>query len=566
MQRALALLPILVLLTSTLVPRVQAGALVLADGNIYTASASQPHAAAVVAVDGIITFVGDTAEARRRAPAGAEVIALAGRTVLPGLTDAHAHLEGIGQRELAFNLEGTSSVADLQARVKQRAAAGKPGEWITGRGWIESRWAPAVFPTRADLDAVVADRPVWLRRADGHAGLANSFALRLAAIDRNTAAPAGGEILKDPATGEPTGLLVDNAKALIDRLVPEPSVEERLRALEVGAERSVRVGWTQVHIPGNSWAEVERLCQLYRAGKIKLRIHDAVSGPGADAERLLNEGSASLACSDRLAVRAIKLYIDGALGSRGAALLAPYSDAPESSGLLVNREEQLFPLLTSALRKGIQIETHAIGDRGNRIMLDLYEKAFVAVPVAQRAVAAPRWRIEHAQILDPADIPRFAKLGVIASMQPSHAISDLYFAPSRIGPERLRGAYAWRSLLDSGATIAAGSDAPVERGEPMIEFYAAVARRSLDGFADDNWHREQRVSREEALRMLTIAPAFAAFQEKERGTIEPGKQADFTVLSADIMRISEAEILKTRVVMTIIGGEVVFAPLQAQDE
>lgn len=535
-----------------------AGSLLLINGNIYTVDETQPRAEAVVAIDGRISFVGRSADARRIAPADATLIDLHGRTAVPGLTDAHAHLEDIGLRELAFDLEDTSGVADLKSRLQQRVADTKPGEWITGRGWIESRWTPPVFPTRADLDAVAADRPVVLERADGHAVIANSLALKLAGIDRNTANPPGGEILKDAKTGEPTGMLIDNAMTLVEKLVPPLTDAERTRALEVGAERSIRLGWTQLQIAGNSLAEVERLCRLFAQRKIRLRIYDAIDGPGADAEQLIATGARLKPCGDRLTVRAIKLYIDGALGSRGAALLEPYADSPSSSGLLVNREDELLALLTGALRRGIQIETHAIGDRGNRIMLDLYEKALATVPVSERAVAEPRWRIEHAQVLHPADIPRFAKLGVIASMQPSHAISDLFFAPSRLGPERIGGAYAWRSLLDAGAMIAGGSDAPVERGEPMIEFYAAVARRPLEGFADANWHLDQRVSRAEALKMFTMAPAYAAFEEKERGSIKAGKRADFTVLSADIMQIPEAEILKTRAVMTIISGEVVY--------
>jgi predicted amidohydrolase YtcJ len=536
----------------------QAGSLVLINGNFHTADDRQPRAEAVIATDGRLAFVGSTVEARQRAPRDAQQVDLGGATVVPGFTDSHAHLAGIGQRELAFDLEGTTSVADLQARLKQRAASTKAGEWIFGRGWIESRWTPAVFPSRADLDAVIADRPVALERADGHAVVANSLALKLAGIDRATANPSGGEILKD-RQGEPTGMLIDKATDLVTRLIPPLSEAEQLRQLEVGAERSVRVGWTQLQIAGNTLAEVGQLCALYAQARIKLRIYDAVGGPGADADQLIEKGSSGFQCSDRLVVRSIKLYIDGALGSRGAALLAPYSDSPASSGLLVNSEEELYRLLVGALRKGIQIETHAIGDRGNRIMLDLYERAFAAVPVRHRAVAEPRWRIEHAQVLHPDDIPRFAKLGVIASMQPSHAISDLYFAPSRLGPERIAGAYAWRSVLDAGAIIAGGSDAPVERGEPMIEFYAAVERRSLDGFADTNWHREQRVTRAEALKMLTLWSAYAAFQEKERGSIEVGKLADLTVLSADIMQIPAPEILKTSVVMTIIGGEVAYS-------
>ena len=547
----------LLVLQVSAVTSAHAASLALVNGNVHTGSERQPHAEAILATDGRIVFIGNTAEARQRAPRDVQLIDLHGATVLPGLTDAHAHLSGIGLRELEFDLEGTTSLVDLQARLRQRAATAKPGEWIFGRGWIESRWSPPAFPSRADLDAVVADRPVVLERADGHAVIANSRALRLAGIDAKTADPAGGQILKD-TRGEPTGMLIDRAADLVTSLIPPRSEAEQLRALEVGADRSVRVGWTQLQIAGNSLAEVEQLCDLYAGGRLKLRIYDAVGGPGTDAEQLIMRGPSGIQCSERLVVRSIKLYIDGALGSRGAALLAPYSDAPASSGLLVNREEELYPLLTSALRKGIQIETHAIGDRGNRLMLDLYERAFAAVPVRHRAVADPRWRIEHAQVLHAEDVPRFGKLGVIASMQPSHAISDLYFAPSRLGPGRVAGAYAWRSVLDAGAIIAGGSDAPVERGEPMIEFYAAIERRSLDGFASDDWHREQRVSRAEALKMFTIWPAHAAFQEKDRGSIEVGKLADFTVLSADVMQIPAAEILETRVLMTIIGGEVAY--------
>jgi predicted amidohydrolase YtcJ len=408
-----------------------------------------------------------------------------------------------------------------------------------------------------------------LRRADGHALIANSVALKRASITRDTPNPAGGEIAKD-AKGEPTGMLIDNAMELVEKLVPPPTDAERLKALEIGAAREVALGWTQVQNAGTPYSEVDLMCRLYKEGRIKLRIYNAIGGAGvdpdsgagssqnADAARLLREGPQLSKCGDRFTLRGIKLYIDGALGSRGAALLEPYSDSPKSTGLFINEPRTLKPVLIEALKRGIQIETHAIGDRGNRVTLDLYEQAFAAVPVKERAVAEPRWRIEHAQVISPEDLPRFAKLGVIASMQPSHAIGDLYFAPARLGPDRLRGAYAWKSLLDSGAVVVAGTDAPVEIGDPRIEFYAAVARRSLDGHADENWHLEQRVSRQQALKMLTLWPAFAAFQENERGSIEVGKAADFSVFSADIMTIPEARILKVQPTLTIIGGEQVF--------
>lgn len=532
-------------------------AAVFFNANLHTGADQPKGADAIVVEDGRIRFVGPTARALRRAPQGARRVDLAGATVVPGFTDAHAHLSGIGFRELEFDLEGTASLAELQRRLASRAAS-TATPWITGRGWIESRWQPAQFPTRAALDAVVKDRPVLLMRADGHAAVANSRALALAGIDAQTADPPGGQILRD-ASGAPTGMLIDGAVSLVGKLVPGPTEAEELRALEIGAARSVRLGWTQLQIAGNTRAEVARLCKLYGEGRIQLRLYDAIGGPGDDAQQLLAGRIARQPCGDRYTVRGIKLYMDGALGSRGAALLAPYSDAPPGKGLLLNTEAELYPLLTEALRRGAQVETHAIGDRANRLVLDLYERAFAAVPPAARAVAEPRWRIEHAQLLDPADLPRFAALGVIASMQPSHAISDLYFAPARLGRERLAGAYAWQSLLKSGAVVAAGTDAPVERGDPIQEFYAASVRRSIDGYADDNWHREERVSRAAALRMLTWAPAYAAFQEQDRGTLEVGKLADFTVLSQDLMTVPDEKILDTRIVMTVIDGEIAFS-------
>ena len=535
---------------------VSAASVLLTNGRIYTGDDTRPRVDAVLAIDGRIAFVGARGEARRQAPADTRIIDLGGRVAFPGFVDAHAHLAGIGLRELSFNLEGTKSLAELQQKLKQRAADDPgAGRWIVGRGWIESQWSPAKFPTRADLDAVVSDRPVYLTRADGHAAVVNTRALQLARIDRSTPNPSGGEILRD-AGGDATGMLIDRAKDLVQRLVPATTAAETARALEVGAEREVRLGWTQVHVAGASTAEVEMMRRL----QSKLRLYVAVSGPGGAAEKLLNDGATGGENDGRVTVRGIKCYIDGALGSRGAALLEPYSDSPESRGLLMNTEEKLLPLFTAALRHGIQIQTHAIGDRGNRLVLDLYAKAFAAVPAAERKVAEPRWRIEHAQVVSAADIPRFKQLGVIASMQPSHAIGDLFFAPARLGSgsERLRGAYAWRSLIDAGALIAGGSDAPVERGEPMIEFYAAVARRAPDGFANRDWHREQRATREEALKMFTLWPAFASFEENERGSIAVGKVADFTVLSADIMEISDAQILTTKCVMTVIGGEIAW--------
>lgn len=532
--------------------------LMLYHGNIYTGDASHPRAEAVLVSAGRITWVGTDAEAERL-PAGPQrAIDLKGATVVPGLNDAHLHLAGIGFRELSFDLEGTTGVAELKEKLRARIAREGGKKWIVGRGWIETHWSPAEFPTARELDEVSPDNPVALTRADGHALVANSRALQLARIDRSTPDPAGGKILRYPDSGEATGMLIDEAQSLVERLLPQSTAAETEHALIVGAQRELSLGWTAVQIAGHSYEEAELVRRLVQEGKIKLRIYDAVSAPGADAEQLIAHGPVLGESDGRYTRRGVKLYIDGALGSRGAALLAPYADSPGNTGLLMKRGDELRPFLEEALRRGLQVQTHAIGDCGNRMMLDLYEKAFAAVPAKERKVADPRWRIEHAQIIDPADIPRFGRLGVAASMQPSHAIGDLFFAPKRLGPARLAGAYAWQSLLQSGAVLATGSDAPVERGEPMIEFYAAVARRSPDGFANEDWHPEQRLTRAQALHAMTAGAAYAAFEEKERGTIAAGRRADFTVLSADIMTIPEPEILKTRCLLTIVGGEVVY--------
>ncbi len=527
------------------------------NGNVYTVSDRQPRAQAIAVKGGRIIFVGSNADAKAYQGKDTKVIDLGGKTVVPGLTDAHYHLSGVGEREMTLNLEGTASLEEFLAKVKERVDRAKAGEWVTGRGWIETFWKPPVFPTRADLDRIAPNNPVFLTRADGHGAVANSAAIRIAKVDRNTPSPFGGEIMKDKATGEPSGMFLDRAQGLVSSHIPRETRADQEQAIYLGAKRSVELGWCQIQNAGSSYNEIELMKKLYGEGRIKLRIYNAVRGPGSDTARLLREGPIMGEFDNRFTVRTIKVSIDGALGSKGAALLENYNDH-DTNGFLTFKEEQVFPMLVEALKKGIQVETHAIGDRANRTILDWYEKAFAAVPIGQRKIGEPRWRVEHAQIVNPADLPRFFKLGVIPSMQPSHAIGDLHFAPSRIGIRRLAGAYAWQTLIQSGCMIAGGSDAPVERGEPMIEFYAAVARKDARGFSGEGWHPEEKATREQALRMFTLWAAYAAFEEKLKGSIEAGKLADLTVLSADIMQIPESEILKTRCVMTVIGGEVVF--------
>ncbi len=530
--------------------------LVFVNGNIYTANDKQPHAEAIAVNKDRVVLVGSNSDARKLATGKTRVIDLAGKTVVPGLTDSHCHIFGIGEREMTLSLEGTNTREDFLARVKKRVAQTEPGKWITGRGWIETFWEPPQFPTREDLDAVAPKNPVFLTRADGHAAAVNSAALKAAGIDENTADPFGGRILK--TNGEPNGMLLDNAMEFVSKNIPKPTAAEREQALVVGIGREVKLGWCEIQNAGSHKEDIDIIKKTYHLGRAAIRFVNCVYGPGPDARSFLKEGPTINSENHHFTQRTIKVVFDGALGSRGAALLKPYRDRPDTSGYFREKPEDLEPMFQEALRRGIQVETHAIGDRANRTILDLYEAAFNAVPPEQRKVKEPRWRVEHAQILDPADLPRFARLGVIPSMQPSHAISDLFFAPARLGMDRLAGAYAWQSLLKSGAIIPGGSDAPVERGEPMIEFYAAVARKSTKGESGEGWHPEQAVSREDALKMFTLWPAYAAFEENDKGKIDTGMLADFTVLSNDIMKIPEPEILKTRCLMTVIGGEIVY--------
>ena len=529
--------------------------MVLFGGPIYTANDAMPTAEAVAVKDGRIIYVGGADGLDAFKGKGTDVIDLEGAAMYPGFTDAHGHLLGIGEREMTLNLEGTPSLAALVAQVAERVKTAKPGEVVTGRGWIETHWPEGRFPNRHDLDAIAPDNPVILQRADGHARVINSAALSAAGITAATKAPYGGDILKDDK-GEPTGMLIDAAMALIAGLITDPSDEDRAEAFAKGGDVYAAYGWTGVHSMSVDPRNVAIMERLSDEGALSIRVYNSLDGNNPAAMEMLRQGPRS-STNDRVITRAIKLYMDGALGSRGAALLQPYSDA-ETQGLLLSKKEQVMPMLIEALERGIQMNTHAIGDRGNRLLLDWYEEALNAVPADQRAIKEPRWRDEHTQIVDPDDIPRFKAMGIIPSMQPSHAIGDLHFAPARLGDERLHGAYAWQSFIKSGVIVAGGSDAPVERGDPRIEFYGAVARKDVKGYSAPNWHDEEAVTRDEALKMFTLWPAIASFQEKDLGSIEVGKKADFTVFSKDIMTIEEATILNVDTKLTIVDGKIVY--------
>ena len=530
----------------------QAQDLLIRGGTIYTGVESAPTAEVVVVRAGRIVYVGDAPDADH-AP-DLEIIDLEGATLFPGFTDGHAHLDGIGWRELTLNLEGSASIAEAMARLTAWADSHPDGP-ILGRGWIETHWPEARFLTAADLDAAAPGRVVLLSRADGHAVVASSAALAAAGVTADTAAPSGGEILKDE-TGRPTGLLVDAAEQLVAALAPQADPTALREAYRAGFRVEAEYGWTGLHFMSAPWRDVPLMEDMAEAGEAPIRVYNSVTPDGAAA--LIAGGPRSVA-DGRVITRAIKYYADGALGSRGAALFEPYADRPDTTGLMQISEQEIVPLYQAALRGGIQVATHAIGDRGNASVAEWYQQALAGVAPSDRPNGADvRWRIEHAQILRPSDYHWFVDLPIIASMQPSHAIGDLHFAPARLGDSRLDGAYAWHSLVDLGVVVVGGSDAPVERGAPLIEFYAAVARRDLQGFQGPDWRPDEAVDRLTALKMFTLWPAYASFREDELGTIEVGKRADFTAFSVDLMTAPVEDIPRGEATLTIVDGVVVY--------
>jgi len=532
--------------------------LVLVNGKIYTVDNARPIASALAVRGGRVLFVGSDAEARVLANASTRVIDLNGKTVIPGIVDAHAHLLGLGNTLARVNLAGSTSYDEVIDRVKGFSKDVKPGEWILGRGWDQNRWTSKEFPTHDALSRAFPNNPVVLTRIDGHALLANAKAMELARVSAATTDPEGGRIMR-LASGAPSGVFVDKAQSLIGRAVPQPTRADTRKAILAAITESNRWGLTGVHDAGESAETIGIFEELAKAGSYNLRNYVMLSDPGepgspaAVRNPYLRRGPQSALYDGHLWVRAIKLYADGALGSRGAALLAPYADEPTNSGLLVSRPEHLRAWAETALRSGFQVNVHAIGDRGNRVVLDAFESALRTVPTADH-----RFRIEHAQVLSPEDIPRFAKLGVIPSMQPTHQTSDMRWAEARVGPQRIRGAYAWRSLLNTGVVIPSGTDFPVEEVNPLLTFHAAVTRQDPTNWPVGGWYPEQKMTREEALQSMTIWPAYAGFQESMLGSLTPGKYADFVVLDRDIMRIPDTQIIATRVVSTWIGGKRVY--------
>ncbi|MHC4134580.1 MAG: amidohydrolase [Planctomycetota bacterium] len=514
---------------------------------VHTADPEWPLAEALAVQRDRILAVGAT-KALRQKYGQAEVIDLAGACVVPGLIDAHGHLASLGALQRHLDLRATKSLDEMLARVQERAAQTPPGAWILGGRWDQADWGRKELPDHHALSEATPDHPVLLSRVDGHAALANQKALDAAGVTRDTKDPPGGEILHDDA-GEPTGILVDRAVELVQRAVPEGGGWPTGDLWHAAQQACFRVGLTGVHDAGVSHAELDDLEERYAKGELKLRVYAMLSNEAGLADYIEHHRARRDA---RFSVGAIKLYMDGAMGSRGAWMLAPYADREDHTGLNVMPVADLRRMTEAAARRGWQVCTHAIGDRANRETLDAYASALQKHPRADH-----RFRIEHAQCVSLRDIERFAEMDVIASMQPTHATSDMRWAEDRVGPERLAGCYAWRRLLQSGARLAFGSDFPVESENPLLGIYAAVTRQDHLGHPEDGWLPDQKLTRAEALRLFTLDAAYAGFQERDLGSLSPGKLADFVVFDRDILTVPPRELLQARVLRTVIGGETV---------
>jgi hypothetical protein len=529
--------------------------MVLHNTKIYTANDAQWTAEATAIRGDKIIFVGTNADAVNYMCGGAKIMNMAGKYVYAGFTDSHQHVEGVGQRPKTLSLFGINSLQETVDAIKAFSETVPATEWVQGRGWIEREWIDEKrFLSKHDVDPFTADKPLFMPRADGVSALVNSKALALAGITKDSPDPTGGKFERD-ADGTPNGYILASAMDIFRDIIPPKTRDYKKDSLVQGMYENAKVGWTNTQDAGMPYVNVEIIKEIHAEGNMSTRIYAAANV--IEASTILKRGRETT-LDNMFDLRGIKVYIDGTLGSRGAALLENYADAEHNGFMNRTTKDELEPILREALRKGIQIETHVIGDRAVRVVLDWYAEAFNAVPKSEWAVADPRWRLEHVQIIPAQDQARLVSLGILPSMQPSHGIGDLNFAPDRLGPDRLGHAYPWQQLVDRGLMILGGSDAPVELGDPRIEFYAAIARKRLDGTSGEGWHPELAVNRETALKMFTIWPAYGAFQEHIRGSVEVGKYADFTIFDRDWLTVPEADILTSENQMTIVGGKITY--------
>ena len=530
----------------------QAPDLIVTNARIYTVDQNRPVVDAMAIRGGRIVATGPSRLITAMKGSATQVVDLGGKTVIPGMIDAHVHMMGLGQALATVDLRGTTSYDEVIARVAERARTTPPGRWITGVAWDQNDWPDTRFPTHEKLSAAVPNHPVFLQRVDGHAALLNAAAIKAAGLTPATKDPFGGHIERT-ATGVPTGVLVDGAMAIAEKVIPPPTHDELRAAAIAAAQEMNRWGLTSVEDAGVGKESIDVFEELAKEGKLSVRNYVMIAGDSANLAHYFGRGPQSALYDGHLWIKSIKMVADGALGSRGASLLEPYSDDAKTTGLTLVPAGAVRRVGAEALRRGFQLNVHAIGDRANRVVLDEFEAALKDAPSPDH-----RFRIEHAQIIHPEDIPRFAQLGVIPSMQASHQTSDMYWAGNRLGPQRLLGAYAWRSLLNSGVIIPNGSDLPVEKTNPLLSFHAAISRQDDNNWPAGGWYPEQRMTRDEALKSMTMWAAWAAFMEKEVGSLEAGKYADFVVLDQDIMQVPAELVLKTNVLSTWVAGKAVY--------
>jgi predicted amidohydrolase YtcJ len=551
MQRLLLFFVLFAAFVGKVEAQMVAADLVIINAHVRTMDEGRPEAEAVAVIGNRIVAVGSTAEIKRLVGPNTRVIDAGGRLVLPGFNDAHVHFISGGFQLANIDLRDAATPQEFAERIRRFSEKLPKGRWITGGDWDHERWPGAPLPTKELIDPFTPDRPVFVNRLDGHMALANSYVLKLAGITRATPDPPGGQIVRDPRTGEPTGILKDAAMGLVYRVMPEPSFEEKLEAARRATDYAASLGVTSVQ-DMSAGADVGVYQTLLERGELKTRIY-AVS-PLPQWERLKAVGVRAAFGSPMLRIGGLKGFADGSLGSTTALFFEPYNDAPHTRGLATDEMPHMLERVRGADRAGLQVMIHAIGDRANHEILSIYEQV-----ARENGERDRRFRIEHAQHLRAQDIPRFGRDHVIASMQPYHAIDDGRWAEKRIGPERIKTSYAFRSLIDSGAVLAFGSDWTVAPLNPLLGIYAAVTRRTLDGKNPNGWVPEQKISVEEAVRAYTVGSAYAEFAEKEKGRIAPGMLADMVLLSEDIFRIDPVEIEKTRVLLTIVNGRIVYS-------
>lgn len=525
---------------------------IFVNGHIVTMDENNPEVEAMAVGSGKIISIGTTEEITNSCP-DAEVIDLKGKTVMPGIVESHGHLLSLGQSFLELNVEGIETPEEAVDKVRERVCETLPGEWITGWGWDEGAWAKH-YPDNRTLSKVSPENPVYLQGLHGFACWANTKALEIARITADTPNPPYGEILKDPKTGRPTGILTNKAQDLLEKHIPPLTLHQIKHALELAHEECLRNGLTTVHEAKVSSEMLEAFRSLKKKNNLKVRIYCMLDAPDKKLTEPFLKSGPEIDPDHMLTIRCIKVFVDGALGSRGAAFIQSYSDAPDVRGVIVTPEDTLYDLTVRSLKAGLQVATHAIGDLANRITLNAYMRAVEEVPSARDH----RLRVEHAQVTALEDIPKFAPTGIVLSMQPPHATSDMPWAETRVGSERIQGAYAWRSFLDTGVHLTLNSDFPGETLNPFYGMYAAETRQSPDGKPEGGWYPDQCLTRKEVLKAYTVEAAYSGFEEEIKGKIGPGMLADFIVLSDDILTIPSKDLLSLRVEQTYLGGELVF--------